>query len=207
MSISAKVTQRIQRMKRGVPFAINRFYELGSETAVQKALSRLAEEGVISRVAKGIYVRPKSLPSLPSITLKPSAVTIAQVWAKEHNYTLVSQGMEAAYRLGFQTQAPVKTIFWSDGPSRSFVVGKEVVEVRHIARGKLRWNDRPEGELLRGLSVTSASEVELPVLHNAFKRLGLTKHDCQAVVQRLKASSLPKAWQQKLSELETRMSV
>lgn len=207
MSISAKVTRRIQRMKRGVPFSITRFYELGSETAVQKALSRLNEEGVITRVAKGMYVRPKPLPSLPSIKVKTSAVTIARMWAKEHHYSLVSQGQEAAYRLGLQTQAPVKTIFWSDGPSRTFTVGNEVVEVRHITKQKLRWNGRPEGELLRGLSVTPPTAVALSTLRKAFKRLGLSNQESQIVVERLKASSLPKAWQEKLTELETRMTV
>ena len=190
-------------MKRGIPFSINRFYALGSVTAVQKTLSRLALKGDISRVDKGIYVRPKSLPRLPSITLKPSATSIAQVWAKRHNHTLVPQGMEAAYRLGFQTQAPVKTIFWTNGPSRRFVVGKEVVEVRHTARSKLRWNGRPEGELLRGLSVIPPSEVTLPTLYNAFKRLGLTDHDGLAALHRLKTLPLLKAWQQKFSELES----
>ncbi|WP_409525541.1 DUF6088 family protein [Nitrincola sp. MINF-07-Sa-05] len=207
MSVSSKVSQRIQRMKRGVPFSISRFYELGSQTAVQKALSRLSEEGVIERVAKGIYVRPKPLPSLPAIKVKTSAVSVARLWAREHRYILVSQGQEAAYRLGLQTQAPVKTIFWSDGPSRTFAVGNEVVEVRHIARQKLRWSGRPEGELFRGLSVTPPSGGGLQALLKAFRRLGLTKQESQAVVERLKASSLPKAWQEKLSELETRMAI
>ncbi|MFC6674020.1 DUF6088 family protein [Marinobacterium aestuariivivens] len=205
MSISANVLQRIQRMKRGVPFSISRFYELGSEAAVQKAMSRLAEDGIIERVAKGMYVRPKPLPSIPSIKVKTSAVTVARVWAKEHRYTLVPQGLEAAYRLGLQTQAPMKTIFWSDGPSRTFSVGNEVVEVRHIAKQKLRWSGRPEGELLRGLSVTPPTAVGLPALRKAFRRLGLTRSESHAVVERLKSSSLPKAWQEKLAELETRM--
>ena len=93
MSISIKVTHRVHRMRRGVPFSINKFYELGSTTAVQKALSRLSKEGVIERVSKGIYVRPKSLPSIPSVKVTTSAKQVAHVWAREHNYTLVDQGL------------------------------------------------------------------------------------------------------------------
>lgn len=202
MSVSAQVTHRLQRMKRGAPFAISRFYDLGSQTAVQKALSRLHEEGVVERVAKGIYVRPKPLASFPAITIKPSAETIARTWAREHHYRLVPQGLEAAYRLGLQNQAPVQTIFWSDGPSRTFATGHEVVEVRHITGQKLRWIGRPEGELLRGLSVTPPAAVELPALRKALKRLRLSEEEGRTVIERLKASLLPKAWRDKLSELE-----
>ena len=118
MSSAEKVSARIQRMKRGVPFAISGFYSLGSRASVEKAMSRLAKAGVVSRVSKGFYVRPKPLKSIPSISVTTSAKQVAQAWAKEHGYKLVSQGEESAYRLGFQTQAPVKTILWSNGPTR-----------------------------------------------------------------------------------------
>ena len=143
MSVALKVSNRVERMKRGVPFSITGFYALGNRTSVQKALSRLAQEGVVERVSKGIYVRPKPLPSMPSIKTTASAEQVAKVWAKEHGYKLVSQGQEAAYRLGLQTQAPMRTIFWSNGPSREFRIGNEVVEVRHITEQKLRWGNAP----------------------------------------------------------------
>ena len=57
-------------MQRGTPFTIEKFYSLGSVTAVQKAMSRLTKEGEIVRVAKGIYSRPKPLAALPSIKIQ-----------------------------------------------------------------------------------------------------------------------------------------
>jgi len=202
MSTSVKVVHRIQRMKRGIPFSIKRFYELGSHAAVQKALSRLNKEGVIERVDRGIYVRPKPLESIPSIKVTASADQVARVWAREHNYKLVTQGLEAAYRLGLQTQAPVKTIYWSNGPNKTFSVGNDVVEVRHTSERRLCWITSPEGELLRGLIVTPASSVEQRSLKTAFKRLGLSKEQIQVTVSKLKSSTLPNAWQRKLEEFE-----
>ena len=156
-----KVTSRVNRMKRGVPFSITGFYSLGNHTSVQKALSRLAQEGVVERVSKGFYVRPKTLSSMPSIKATTSAEQVARVWAKEHGYKLVRQGQEAAYRLGLQTQAPMKTVYWSNGPSREFRIGNQVVEVRHIGAQKLRWVKEPVGSLLRGLLVTPPESVEV----------------------------------------------
>ena len=90
MSTSEKVTRQLQRMRRGVPFSISQFHELGTAASVQKALSRLAQEGVIERVAKGIYVRPKVLASMPSIKITASAEQIAKKWAQQNGYTLGS---------------------------------------------------------------------------------------------------------------------
>lgn len=202
MSVAMKVSSRVNRMKRGVPFSITGFYSLGTRTSVQKAMSRLAQEGAVERVSKGFYVRPKPLPSMPSIKTTASAEQVAKAWAKEHGYKLVSQGQEAAYRLGFQTQAPMQTVYWSNGPSREFRIGNQVVEVRHISDQKLRWGKEPEGILLRGLLVTPPESVEVSGLKKAVHRLSLTPLETRAVVKKL--SSLPalNAWQEKLQQLE-----
>lgn len=202
MSVAMKVSSRVNHMKRGVPFSITGFYSLGNRTSVQKAMSRLAQEGVVERVSKGFYVRPKPLPSMPSIKTTASAEQVAKVWAKEHGYKLVSQGQEAAYRLGFQTQAPMKTVYWSNGPSREFRIGNQVVEVRHISGQKLRWEKEPEGTLLRGLLVTPPESVEVSGLKKAVQRLSLTPVETRSVVKKLSSLPLLNAWQEKLQQLE-----
>lgn len=202
MSAAQKVLSRLNRMQRGVPFPIDSFYGLGSETSVQKAFSRLVKEGVLARVSKGFYVRPKPLPSLPSIKTTASANEVARAWAKKHGYKLVSQGLESAYRLGFQTQAPMKAVYWSDGPSRRFKVGNEIVEVKHRSSNQLRWEGKPEGVLLRGLAVTPVEAVEMNTLSTAFKRLALTSLQTKSVIHKLRESALPKPWQAKLESFE-----
>lgn len=202
MSVSMKVSARINRMKRGAPFPITGFYTLGSRTSVQKAISRLAQEGMIERVSKGFYVRPKPLPSMPSIKTTASAEQVARAWAKENNYKLASQGQEAAYRLGLQTQAPMKTVFWSSGPSREFKVGNQVVEIRHTSSKKLRWEKEPEGVLLRGLLVTPPEAVEISGLKKALQRLSLTPTETRTVIRKLISFPLLESWQSKLQQLE-----
>ncbi|AUZ85972.1 hypothetical protein CDW43_03425 [Methylophaga nitratireducenticrescens] len=189
-------------MTRGVPFAITGFYSLGSRTSVQKVMSRLAQEGVVERVSKGFYVRPKTLPSMPSIKTTASAEQVAKAWAKEHGYRLVSQGEAAAYRLGFQTQAPMKTVYWSNGPSRQFRIGNQAVEVRHVSRQKLCWGDTAEGILLRALLVTPPESVKLSDLKRAVQRLSLSPEETGLVLHKLSDFSLLKVWQGKLQQLE-----
>lgn len=201
MSISMQVASRVNRMKRGVPFSIAGFYALGSRVSVQKAFSRLAQEGVLERVSKGFYVRPKPLPSMPSIKTTASAEEVARAWAKEHGYKLVNQGEEAAYRLGLQTQAPMKTVFWSNGPSREFKIGHQVVEVRHRSAQKLRWEKEPEGALLRGLLVTSPESVEVASLRKAVRRLSLSPSETERAVRKLTSIPSLSGWRSKLQQL------
>jgi hypothetical protein len=189
-------------MKLGVPFSINGFYKLGSLTSVQKAMSRLAKEGVIERVSKGIYVRPKPLASIPSIKTTASAEQVAKHWAKENGYKLVSQGQEVAYRLGLQTQAPVKSIYWTNGPSREFKIGNERVLVKHISDKKLRWVGKPEGVLLRSLTVLSPESVELANIKTAINRLSLSGQEAVSILHKLSQLVVLQHWRNKLQEFE-----
>lgn len=127
MSVAALARQRVHRMKRGVPFSISGFYSLGSRASVQQAMSRLVKEACWW-VERGFYSRPKPLKNLPSVNVVASANAVAAAWAKERGYKITLQGLEAAYRLGLQTQAPVKRIYWSNGPTREFRVGNELVD-------------------------------------------------------------------------------
>jgi hypothetical protein len=189
-------------MKRGVPFSIERFYSLGTITSVQKAMSRLTKEGEVNRVAKGIYSRPKPLPSIPSIKITAKAEDVAKTWARTHKYKIVPQGLEAAYRLGLQTQAPVKSIYWTTGPSRKFQVGNEVVQVKHTTERKLQWINKPEGALFRGLLALSPEHTSISTLLMAVRRLNLNKNESINMIKKLKNSPALRSWKSKLDQLE-----
>ncbi len=131
-----------------------------------------------------------------------SAEQVAKAWAKEHGYKLVSQGQEAAYRLGLQTQTPMKAVYWSNGPTREFRIGNQVVEVRHVSSQKLRWEKAPEGALLRALLVTPPESVSIPDLKKACQRLSLTPEETREVANKLSTTPLLNAWQSKLQQLE-----
>lgn len=191
MSITNLVTARVKRMRKGVPFHLQNFYELGSPTTVQKAMGRLVEEGIVTRVSKGIYARPKPLRYAP-VTISASAESVAKLWAKEHGHKIVTQGMEDAYRLGMQTQAPMKKIFWTTGSSREFTVGNDVVQLlKRTGQQQLLFSNSPEGAIFRGLFTMHASEVTEITLLTAIKRLSLSREKALKVVTKLSKQTLP----------------
>lgn len=200
MSVAMKVAERIGRIRKGVPFSIKGFYTLGSRTSVQKAMSRLAQQGVIERVARGFYARPKPLAILPSINTTAHPEQVARAWARQNGYKMVVQGQEAAYRLGFQTQAPMQTVYWTNGPSREFKVRNQVVRVRHVTNSKLKWQNKPKGALLRGLLVTPPEAVGVSGLLQAACRLSLSPSECKRVVGELSELPILAQWENQLHE-------
>ncbi len=206
MYVSERISSKVNHMKRGLAFPISDFYKLGTRASVQKTMSRLAKKGVIQRVSKGFYVRPKPLASLPSVTTTTTVSQLAHAWSKEHGYKLVPQGLEEAYRLGFQSQAPVKAVFWSNGPVQQFKIGHEIADVRHVTEKKLRWPNKPEGQFLRAFSVMPSESVSASSFVMAIKRLGLSTDEASHVIKKLKTTALPIAWQNKLNEFDRAIS-
>lgn len=189
-------------MQKGSPFPIEKFYALGSVTSVQKAMSRLTQQGVLIRVAKGIYARPKPLTNLPSIKMTAKAEDVAMAWAKANRHKLAPQGLEAAYRLGLQTQAPVKTVYWSSGPSREFRIGNQSVIVIHTTSTKLRWVSQPVGVFYRALLILSAEHTSVEKLKKAISRLELSASETISALQKLQLVPQLRRWQHKLQQVQ-----
>jgi hypothetical protein len=90
-------------------------------TAVAKALSRLAQEGELQHVAKGLYYHPTPTsfgPSLPSASASAAGTVTAAVFPA---------GLSAANALGLSSQNPYHTEFATTAPApptalREFVV-------------------------------------------------------------------------------------
>ena len=76
MSIEDKILERIENLPLGELLLPVDFSEFGSSEAVRLSLFRLEKEGVITRVAQGIYVRPKESNLIGK--LLPSAEAVAE---------------------------------------------------------------------------------------------------------------------------------
>lgn len=149
MNVSAKVRQKIQRMPVGRPFLSSQFLEIGRRTAVDQALSRLVKAGGIVRMRRGIFVKPKKNRYAGEIL--PGPEVVAEVLAKASGWKFQIHGAEAARRFGLSTQTPVRTIFYTNGPSRHVRIGNLAAELKRVSQRKLVLAGRPAGEALSAL--------------------------------------------------------
>src|SRR5271157_4648827 len=93
-AIDSKIVATIHGRGRGSVFVPADFLKIGSRQAVDVALHRLAREGVIRRLARGLYDFPKEHPVLG--LLSPSADTVAHALAGRDRTRLQPAGAYAA---------------------------------------------------------------------------------------------------------------
>jgi hypothetical protein len=150
MSAAETIRTRIQRLPKGKPFTNARFLEIGSRSAVDKALSRLVKGSEIERLAYGVFVRPKKGRFTRSVM--PAISEIVEVIAERHGETIQVHGAEAARRFKLSTQMPVLPVFYTDGPSRPLRVGNMSIKLMHTTnRRRLQFAGKKTGLALSAL--------------------------------------------------------
>ncbi len=132
---------------RGSVFVPGDFLDLGSRSAVDLALHRLAKKGTIRRLARGIYDCPHRHPALG--TLSPSADAIAEALASRDRTRIQPSGAYAANVLGLSEQVPAKAVFLTDGPSRTVKVGNMTIQLRRTTPRNMAAAGRLSGLLMQ----------------------------------------------------------
>lgn len=141
MTTIEKVRIRARTLEQGKPYTVKDFLKYGSRAAVDQALTRVVREGLLSRPVRGIYVRPKINPYTGEVP--PEPIEIAKTMAKEVGAEIQVQGAEAARQMGLTTQVPVRTVFYTTGPSRSFFLGKMEIILKKVSPRKLSLSGKP----------------------------------------------------------------
>lgn len=126
--IQTKVLDRIYGKGRGWVFTPKRFLDLGSRSAIDKALNRLANGGTIRRLARGLYDYPEKHPKLGLVSPAPDA--IAKAISEKDESRLQPSGSYAVNRLGLSQQVPAKIVYLTDGPEKSVEVGNQKIQLR-----------------------------------------------------------------------------
>ena len=140
MSIEESILKRIEALPLGALLMPADFSDLGSSEAVRNSLFRLHKEGLIRRVAQGIYVRPK-ISKLIGLLL-PSAEEVAEAIAKRDRIRTLPTGSYALNALGLSTQVPMNIVLLTDGSPREIRVGKRKIKFKKttpknlLAKGK-----------------------------------------------------------------------
>lgn len=148
-TIDAKLRSRIYGSGRGSAFTPNDFLDLGSRDAVDKALSRMATQGTIRRLARGLYEYPREHPELGM--LSPNIERVAKALAGKDRIRLQPAGAYATNLLGLSEQVPAKIVFLTDGPSRTVKIGRQEIQLRRTTPRNMAAAGRLSGLLMQAL--------------------------------------------------------
>ncbi len=130
-SIEDKIFARIARNGRGFVMTNRDFGDIAQPASVDWCLHHLKEKKLIRSILRGIYDYPK-FSELLQEELAPDLGSVAQAIARKNQWHIQISGSAALNLLGLSTQIPVKTVYYSDGPTRNFMIGERKLQFKHI---------------------------------------------------------------------------
>jgi hypothetical protein len=186
-SIDAAIRSHINKAESGKVFTPSDFAQLGSRTAIDQVLSRLASSGELRRIGRGLYHRPAEHPLFGK--LLPSADEIARAIAGQGSLRIQPSGAYAANLLGLTEQVPLKLQFLTDGASRTMQVGNQTIVLKHTTPKNMATAGRISGLLIQALRHVKQQNVDEQVIAQLRKRLS---HEDKVVL--LSDAALAPAW-------------
>lgn len=169
MVTTKNIRRAIAEISVGEPFTSSSFLVYGTRAAVDHALSRLTRSGVITRVARGVFVRPRV--SRYVGTVLPAPEVVARAVASRTGAKVQVSGAEAAAELQLSTQQPVTPVFHTSGPTRRFRMGALQVTLKHVSPRRLALAGRPAGTALAALWYLGKREVDEAVIEQVRRKL------------------------------------
>ena len=146
-AVVQQIRKRITRSKFGEIFFVSSFPQYDVEY-VTKLLAIFEKEGLITRIAKGVYVKARKT---RFGILYPSAYELVKEIAKRDKAKVIPTGATAANRLGFSTQVPMNTIFLTTGSGRKLKLGNRTVTLKHGAPRNFAFRGKLMQELVQAL--------------------------------------------------------
>jgi len=142
-SVVNEIGDKLKYGRRGKILFASDFSSFGLPKAVNKAMERLTQSGMLIRLAQGIYLYPQTDTRLGLGVLYPTVETIAREIAKRDKARIVPTGIYALNALGLSTQIPMNVVFLTDGAARKIKIGngQGIVFKRTVAKNLSYKND------------------------------------------------------------------
>ena len=134
-SINSRIEAKIKRAKPGQIYLPSDFKDLGTSTAIRKALSRLVEQKVLVRMGQGIYATPIHDKVFGDVL--PSMEEIAVTLAKKEHVKIMPTGQYALNKIGLSTQVPMKMVYLTNGTKKNISLGKSSIVFQPTTTKKL----------------------------------------------------------------------
>jgi len=165
-----QIIRRIRRWGPGAVFTPKDFLDLASRGNIDVTLGAFLKEGVIRRVARGVYDLPRFNSALGG-QLGPDIDQAAQAIARRFRWQVIPGGALAANMLGLSTQVPAKTVYLSDGPTRTIRIGRQTLYFKHARPKQTRIENRASAVVIQALRYMGQPAIGPEVIAQLRQRL------------------------------------
>jgi hypothetical protein len=170
-TIENKILKKMRQNRRGKIFFAKDFASLGNYKACGKALERLAKQGKIMRVSRGIYAIPAKSDLLGTLT--PSFDSIVRAIVKRDKAKIIPTGLFAENVLGLSTQVPAKAVYLTDGAPRKLMIGKIQLVFKKTTPKNLAAKGKLSGlviQALKSIRKDRVTDYEIEKIVNLLKK-------------------------------------
>lgn len=147
---------RIEGLDAESVFFVSDFLDISSDKEISKMLSELEVQGVVTRLAKGIYCKPRMT---RFGALYPDVRTIVEAVALRDHAQVLPSGATAANRLGLSEQVPMKNTFITSGSSKVLTVGKQEVRLQRAVSRNFAYRTQLDALMVQALKATGKQNV------------------------------------------------
>jgi len=148
--VTGPIRARIQAAEPTTVWTPVDFLDLGGRDAVDKVLQRLARDGTLRRIDRGLYDRPRT----SALTKQAGTADYRKVLdalARRDQLRMLVDGLTAANDLGLTTAVPARVVVHTDARRRSIPLGKLTIQFKPTAPSKLYWAGRPAMRVVQAL--------------------------------------------------------
>ena len=125
-----EIRARILAAADGAVFVAPDFADIADTATIRQGLKRLYQSGIIRRIIRGIYEKPKYSKLLDEyVAADPDAV--AKALARCYHWTIAPCGNTALNLLGLSTQVTAVWSYISDGPYKTYEWNSTKLEFKH----------------------------------------------------------------------------
>jgi len=174
-SIEKKILSKIYGHAKGWSFTANDFSRDFKRDNVDKALSTLLEKDKIKRATRGVYYFPKYSELLKQ-ELSPDIDQVAQAIARKFNWRIQASGDAALNLLGLSTQVPSKYTYLSDGPDRSYQIGKTTLTFKKSVLKDIGFKHKESGLIVHALKALGKDRIDNNIIDKIRNQIDSKKH-------------------------------
>ena len=133
---SKQIQLRIHESPEGSIFVNSDFADIADSDTVRQSLNRLVNSGILRRVFRGVFEKPKYSNLLKEyVATDPNAV--ANALARSYHWTIAPYGNTALNFLGLSTQVTATWSYISDGTYRIYEWNSTRIEFKHRANREI----------------------------------------------------------------------
>jgi hypothetical protein len=185
--ITEKLNASIDALGQGEIFIANDFLEIAEYETVRRALNRLADDGKIRKILRGVYYRPRFSALLQEFEA-PSPHQVALAIARKFNWNIAPSGATALNMLGLSTQVSAKWSYISDGTYNEFQLGNITIEFRHRNNREITGMSYKTALIIQGIKALGKGKVDDAAIEKI--RAVLTKSEQKTLLEEAKPTTI-----------------